>query len=215
MGLSFATCALGWTGVGLRAAHETAAAAGLLPPAAPEPHRASGEAGAGAVGGRRRSGALRGNSRANGFATTVIHTVRLGCRSSVAMTPEVAVSLAIFVVVFLVLSRLGSAKPTGFAVDPDVKRARHLIKSKIDEHGEALAQRYLEACEHDAGSDRVPGSCARAIEGFIGDVLLHDIALEHPGLGPAVREVVTLEREHVYALVLSRIEAHLTERGLA
>jgi hypothetical protein len=29
-----------------------------------------------------------------------------------------------------------------------------------------------------------------------------------------VREVVTLEREHVYQLVLSRIEAHVSERGL-
>jgi hypothetical protein len=131
------------------------------------------------------------------------------------MTPEVAVSVAVFVIVFLLLNRRAKAKPTGVEVDPDVQLARRFIGTKIDEHAEALAQRYHEACEQDAGGDRVPGSCARAIEAFIGDVLLHDIALEHPGLGPAVREVVTLEREHVYALVLARIEAHLDGRGLA
>ena len=123
------------------------------------------------------------------------------------MTPEVAVSVATFVIVFLLLSRLGSAKPTPVAEDPDLERARHFIQLKVDEHAEALAQRYLEACEQDARGDRVPGSFAREIEGFIGDVLLRDIELEHSDLGPAVREVVTLERELVYALVLCRVQA--------
>jgi hypothetical protein len=123
------------------------------------------------------------------------------------MTPEVAVSVATFVIVFVLLSRLGSAKRTGFEVDPEVERARRAIKTKIDEHADALAQRYLELCAQDAGGDRVPGSFAREIEAFIGNVLLHDIELEHPGLGPAVREVVTLEREHIYTLILSRIQA--------
>ena len=123
------------------------------------------------------------------------------------MTPEVAVSLATFVIVFLFLSRLGSAKPTGFPVDPDVERARRAIESKIEEHADALAQRYLELHAQDAGEDQVPGSFAREIEGFIGNVLLHDIEREHPDLGPAVREVVTLEREHIYALVMSRVQA--------
>jgi hypothetical protein len=123
------------------------------------------------------------------------------------MTPEVAVSVAMFVVVFVLLSRLGSAKPRPVPEDPDLERARHFIRTKIDEHAEALAQRYLEACEQDARGDRVAGSFAREIEGFIGDVLLRDIELAHSDLGPAVREVVTLEREHVYALVLSRVQA--------
>ena len=123
------------------------------------------------------------------------------------MTPEVAVSVATFVVVFLLLSRLGSAKPTVVEVDPDVARARELIRTKIDEHAEALAQRYLAACDQDATGDRVPGSFAREIEGFIGNVLLREMELEHPDLGRAVREVVTLEREHIYTLVLSRVQA--------
>ena len=121
------------------------------------------------------------------------------------MTPEVAVSLATFVIVFVLLSRLGAAKPIGIEVDPDVERARNLIRTKIDEHAGLLAQRYLEAPEQDARSDRVPGDFAREIEGFIGNVLLRELQLEHPELGQAVREVVTLEREHVYELVLARV----------
>ena len=123
------------------------------------------------------------------------------------MTPEVAVSVATFVVVFLLRSRLGSAKPTGFEVDPDLERARHLIRTKIDEHAEVLAQRYLETCAQDAARDGGESGFAREIEQFIGNVLLRDLQLEHPDLGRAVREVVTLEREHVYALVLSRVQA--------
>jgi hypothetical protein len=123
------------------------------------------------------------------------------------MTPEIAVSVATFVIVFLLLSRLGSAKSTVAEADPDLERARDLIRTKIDEHAEALAQLYLEACERDASGDRIPVSFAREIEGFIGHVLLRGIELEQPGLGPAVREVVTLEREQVYELVLSRVQA--------
>jgi hypothetical protein len=96
------------------------------------------------------------------------------------MTPELVVSVATFVIVFLVLGRLGRAKPAVLEADPDVARARDLIRTKIDEH---------------------------EIEGFIGNVLLREIELEQPGLGPAVREVVTLEREHVYELVLARVQA--------
>jgi hypothetical protein len=123
------------------------------------------------------------------------------------MTPEMVVSVAMSVIVFLLLSRLGSARPTVVEADPDVARARDLIRTKIDEHGAALAQCYLEACERDARGDRAPGSFAREIEGFIGNVLLREIELEQPGLGPAVREVVTLEREHVYELILARVQA--------
>jgi hypothetical protein len=123
------------------------------------------------------------------------------------VTPEFAISFAVFVVVFLLLNRLGSARPAGYAEDPDLARARQFIRTKIDENADALAQRYLEVCAQDARGDRVPGSFAREIEGFIGNVLLHDLELEHPELGPAMREVVTLEREHVYALVLSHVQA--------
>lgn len=123
------------------------------------------------------------------------------------MTPDVAVSLATFLVVLWLLSRRGSTKPPRLEIDPDVKRARQFVRTKIDDHAEALAQRYLEACEEDRRGDRVPGSFAREIEGFIGDVLLHDVTLEDPDIAPAVREVVTLERELIYELILARVQA--------
>lgn len=123
------------------------------------------------------------------------------------MTPDVAVSLATFVIVLWLLTRLGSTKPTALQVDPDVARARQFIRTKIDDHAEALAQRYLEACEQDRRGDRVPGSFAREIEWFIGNVLLPDAALEDPDIAPAVREVVTLERELIYELILARVQA--------
>jgi hypothetical protein len=123
------------------------------------------------------------------------------------MTPDVAVSLATFVIVLWLLNRLGSTRPTGLEVDPDVERARQFIRTKIDDHAEALAQRYLEACEEDRRGDRVPGSFGREIEWFIGNVLLREVALEDSDIAPAVREVVTLEREHIYDLILSRVQA--------
>ena len=89
-----------------------------------------------------------------------------------------------------------------------------MIGAKIDEYAEALALRYLEARTQAGSKDRASSQFARDIEAFIGTALLREIEAEHPGLGPAVREVVTLEREHVYELVLARIEAHVSERGL-
>ena len=124
------------------------------------------------------------------------------------MTPDVAVPFAAFVLVLWLVSRLGaSTKPTAVEVDPDVERARQFVRTKIEDHAETLAERYLQACEEDRRGDRAPGSFERDIEWFIGNVLLHDVVLEKPELGPAVREVVILEREHVYELVLSRVRA--------
>jgi hypothetical protein len=131
------------------------------------------------------------------------------------MTPEIAISLVTFVIVLLLLSRFGSARQAEPGPDPEVEQAKQLIKNKIDEHVEALAQRYLDASEPDPDHDRGASRFAKEIEAFIGEALLHHIELEHPGFGPAVREVVTLEREHVYALVLTSIEAHLSKGGLA
>jgi hypothetical protein len=125
------------------------------------------------------------------------------------MTPEIAASLATFLIVFLMLNRLGAARQATVGPDPEVAEARQLIESKIDEHAEALALRYREVRAAAASEDGASSQFARDIEAFIGTVLLRDIEVEHPGLGPAVREVVTLEREHVYALVRSRIEAYL------
>jgi hypothetical protein len=130
------------------------------------------------------------------------------------MTPEIAIPLATFLIVLLVLNRIGSPRQVTVGPDPDVAEARQLIGSKIDEYAEALALQYLEARAQGGSEARASSQFARDIEAFIGTALLRDIEAEHPGLGRAVREVVTLEREHVYELVLSRIEAHVSERGL-
>lgn len=122
------------------------------------------------------------------------------------MTPDVAVSIATFVMVLWLFTRLGRAKPAPALVDPDVERAREYCRTKIEEHAETLARRYQEAFEEDRRGDRVPGAFAREIESFIGTVLLHDVAIEAPELAPAVRELVTLEREQIYDLILSRCE---------
>ena len=128
------------------------------------------------------------------------------------MTPEIAIPLATFLIVLLMLNRLGSARQVAIGPDPEVAEARQLIGAKIDEYAEALAVRYLEARAQADSKDRASSQFARDIEAFIGTALLRDIEVDHPGLGPAVREVVTLERECVYDLVLSRIEAHVSER---
>jgi hypothetical protein len=123
------------------------------------------------------------------------------------MTPDVAVSLATFVVVLWLFSRLGSGRPAALAHDPEVELARHFITAKIDGHVDTLAQRYLEACEQDRCGDRLPGSFGREIEWFIGNVLLRDVTLEQPEIAAVVREVVVLEREQIYELILSRVQA--------
>jgi hypothetical protein len=122
------------------------------------------------------------------------------------MTPDVAVPFATFILVLWLLSRLGATTPTGLEPDPEAELARKFIRAKIDDHAATLAQWYLEACEEDRRGDQVPGSFGREIEWFIGNVLLRDVTLEQPEIAPAVREVVILEREQVYELILSRVQ---------
>jgi hypothetical protein len=131
------------------------------------------------------------------------------------MMPEAAVALVTFVIVLLALNRLTRAD-TEVAVDDDedAAAARRFIEAKIDEHVEDLARLYLEAGGDEAGGDEVPGRFAQEIEGFIAAILTRDSA-DLIGLSTAVRRVVTLERERVYALVLSRIRDHLIGRRAA
>jgi hypothetical protein len=131
------------------------------------------------------------------------------------MMPEAAVALATFVIVLLVLNRwTREDTEVGFDDDEDAKAARRFIETKIDEHVEALAQRYLKAGGAAAGGDEMPGRFAQDIEGFIATALTRDSA-EQIGLGTAVRQVVTLEREQIYAQVLARVQAHLVPRRAA
>jgi hypothetical protein len=131
------------------------------------------------------------------------------------MMPEAAVALATFVIVLLVLNRwTRKDSALGFDDDEDAQAASRFIETKIDEHVEALAKRYLEAGGTAAGGDDMPGRFAHDIEGFIATALMGDSA-EQIGLGIAVRQVVTLERERIYALVLARVQAHLGPRRAA
>lgn len=123
------------------------------------------------------------------------------------MTPDVAVPFATFLIVLWLLSRLGSTRPTGAEPDPELELARRFIRTKIEEHADTLAQRYLAACDEGRRADQAPDGFARQIEWFIGNVLLRDAALEQPEIAPAVREVAILEREQIYELILSRVQA--------
>jgi len=131
------------------------------------------------------------------------------------MLPEAAIALATFVIVLSVLNRwTREDTEVAFDDDDDAAAAKHFIETKIDEHVEALARRYLEAGGAEAGGDEVPGRFAQDIEGFIATVVTRDSA-DVIGLGAAVRRVVTLEREAIYDLVLARVQAHLIERHAA
>jgi hypothetical protein len=131
------------------------------------------------------------------------------------MMPEAAVAFATFVIVLLALNRwTRQDTEVGFDDDADARAARRFIEAKIDEHVEALAKRYLEAGGTASGGDDMPGRFAQDIDGFIATALMRDSA-EQIGLGIAVRQVLTLERERIYALVLARVQAHLSPRRAA
>jgi hypothetical protein len=131
------------------------------------------------------------------------------------MMPEAAVALATFVIVLLVLNRwTREDRALGLDDDEDARAARRFIETKVDEHIQALAQRYLEAGGAAAGGDEMPGRFAQDIEAFIATALMRESA-EQIGLGIAVRQVLTLERERIYALVLARVQAHLSPRRAA
>jgi hypothetical protein len=131
------------------------------------------------------------------------------------MMPEAAVALATFVIVLLVLKRWTRDKTeVGPDDDEDARAAKRFVETKVDEHVEFLAQRYLEAGGAAAGGDEMPGRFAHDIEAFIATALMRDSA-EQIGLGAAVRQVVTLEREQIYAQVLARVQAHLVPRRAA
>jgi hypothetical protein len=125
------------------------------------------------------------------------------------MMPEAAVAFATFVIVLLALNRWTREEPGLVFEDDDAEAAKLFIKAKIEEHVGSLAESYLEAGGGSgSGDDDVPGGFAQHIEHFIAAFLTHESA-DRSGLGAAVRRVVTLEREHVYALVLARVQDHL------
>jgi hypothetical protein len=129
------------------------------------------------------------------------------------MMPEAAVALATFVIMLLALRRW-TREPEVDSDREDASAARGFIEAQIDAHIEALAERYLEAGGSESGGDELPGAFAQDIEHFIATYVTRE-STEAAGLGRAVRCVVTLEREKVYASVQSRVQAHLTNRHAA
>lgn len=124
------------------------------------------------------------------------------------MTPETAVPLLTFLIVLLALNRWARGDTEVAVVDDDAVAAWMFIATKVDEHVAALADSFLEA-GGSGSSDELPDGFAHAIEHFIATAL----STEGAGpcaLGVAIRCVVTLERERIYALVLSRVRDHLT-----
>jgi hypothetical protein len=130
------------------------------------------------------------------------------------MLPEAAVALATFVIVLLALRGWTREEPEVDLDHEDTKAARRFIEAQVEEHIEALAGRYLEAGGLESGGDEVPGAFAQDIEHFIATYVTRERA-DTLGLGGAVRCVVTLERERIYALVLARIQGHLAARRAA
>lgn len=123
------------------------------------------------------------------------------------MMPETALPLVVFLIVLLALNRW-AREETEVAVDDDeVVAARLFIATRIDEHVAALADDYLEA-GGSPGGDELPDGFAHAIERFIA-IALSTEGAERSGIGAAVRCVVTLERERIYAQVLARVRDHL------
>jgi len=122
------------------------------------------------------------------------------------MTANGVLTLGIFLVVgaLLILAARGKASRP---VDP-LKDARAFVGGQIDKHLEQLARTYFEA-----GSDRGtlrPGQdrFVQEIERFIGDVLSRRAERSEPRLREALRELLVLERDHVYGEVLRRVQAH-------
>jgi hypothetical protein len=127
------------------------------------------------------------------------------------MTPETAVPLLTFLIVLLALNRWAARGDTKVAVvDNDAVAAWMFIATKVDEHVSSLTDDFLEAGGSESG-DELPDGFAHVIEHFIATALSTEDA-EQCALGAAIRCVVTLERERIYALVLSRVRDHLTSR---
>jgi hypothetical protein len=122
------------------------------------------------------------------------------------MTANGVLTLGIFLVVGALLILVGRGK-AGSPADP-LKDARAFVGRQIDAHLEQLARTYLEAgSDHGAlrpGQDRF----AQEIERFIGDVLSRHAERSEPYLREALRELLVLERDHVYGEVLRRVQAH-------
>jgi hypothetical protein len=120
-------------------------------------------------------------------------------------------ALGIILVVLLILvarARIGAA-------GDDRDEARGLIAEEIAAHIEALAAGYLEARSGRSGSRPAADHFTQEIELFIADVLWRRAERSEPWLRDAMREVLVLERDAVWAQIRERVESYLREPPLA
>ncbi len=144
------------------------------------------------------------------------------------MPLEIAIPLAAFLVFFLGRIVFGRGRREQ-APEPEAA-AKRFIETRIDEHVELLAGKYLETRSPVADPDgsgegrdprdrpdaRVEDDISRRfaseIEAFIADVVLEEeglSAIDDGELKSAIREVVVLNRQYVYEQVLARIRRHI------
>jgi hypothetical protein len=122
------------------------------------------------------------------------------------MTAQGVLALGVILAVLLLMLR--PRRETASSSDPFAD-ARDLIGEEIDAHVGALAEGYLEAgCAH-AGDRPGTDRFSREIELFIAEVLERRAEHSDAWLRDALREIVVLERDGVYAQVRQRVEAHL------
>jgi len=127
------------------------------------------------------------------------------------MSAELIAGGLAFLVFFLVLRLFAGRAAPAAAPQGDSGEARRYVDGKIDEHIEALADRYAmlqdqkpRPGEHRSAEDRF----APEIEAFIGEVLERDDMSPHPDgvtMDVSVRELLVLEREYVYRQIMDRV----------
>jgi hypothetical protein len=119
------------------------------------------------------------------------------------MSAQGVLALGVILAVFLLL--LPRPRREADSIDPFAD-ARDLIGKEIDAHVEALAEGYLSGSDGDRpGTDRF----SQKVELFIAQVLERRAEHSDLDLRDALREILVLERDAVYAQVRRRVEAHL------
>jgi len=122
------------------------------------------------------------------------------------MTAQGVLALGAILAVLLLLLR---PRREAVADSDPVAEARDVIGKEIDAHVDALADAYREAGVAPEGDRPGTDRFSQTIELFIAQVLWQRAEHGDPWLRDALREILVLERDAVYAEVQKRVEAHL------
>jgi hypothetical protein len=121
------------------------------------------------------------------------------------MTAQGVLALGVILAVLLLILR---PRRKARSVDAFAD-ARDLIGKEIDAHVDALAEGYLEAGSAPDGDRPGTDRFSQKVELFIAQVLRQRAEHSDPSLRDALREILVLERDGVYAQVRNRVEAYL------